>query len=37
MKRTRMNPSKDKKVFKQTSKPHKSNTVQFVMRGGIRK
>jgi len=37
MKRTKMSPKKDKKMFKKTSKPHPANTVKFVMRGGIRK
>lgn len=37
MKRQKMNHAKDRKVFQRTSKPHKSNTVQYVMRGGIRK
>jgi len=33
----KMGQKKDKKVFKRTSKPHPSNTVKYVMRGGIRK
>lgn len=37
MRRTRLNPSKDRKVFRSTSKSHPSNTVKSVMRGGIRK
>lgn len=37
MKRTRLSPSKDRKVFSRTAKQHPSNTVKYVMRGGIRK
>lgn len=37
MKRYPLNKNKDRKVFSQTSKPHPSNTVNYVMRGGIRK
>lgn len=37
MKRTKLNPKKDKRVFKRTSKTHSGNAVKFVMRGGIRK
>lgn len=39
MKRTRMNPRKDRKVFRKTSGQHSGNqpTVRSVMRGGIRK
>lgn len=37
MKRRPLPKGRDRKVFRQTSKPHPSNTVKFVMRGGIRK
>ena len=37
MHRSKLNKSRDRKVFKQTSKPHPGNTVKFVMRGGLRK
>lgn len=37
MKRRPVPRMKDKRVFSKTSKPHPSNTVNFVMRGGIRK
>lgn len=37
MKRMRLNKRKDRKVFKRTSGQHPSNSVGFVMRGGIRK
>lgn len=37
MRRRPVNKFKDRKVFKRSSAPHPSNTVRFVMRGGIRK
>lgn len=37
MRRSRLSRGKDRKVFSRTAKVHKSNTVRFVMRGGIRK
>lgn len=37
MRRYHLNKSKDRKVFRRTSRPHPSNTVRAVMRGGIRK
>ena len=37
MRRIRVNRHRDRKVFKRTSRPHASNTVTSVMRGGIRK
>lgn len=37
MRRTPLKRSTDRKVFKRTSAPHPSNTVKYVMRGGIRK
>lgn len=37
MRRSRLNPGRDKKVFKKTSRQHSANTVKTVMRGGIRK
>nr|QJB20962.1 MAG: hypothetical protein [Microvirus sp.] len=37
MRRYKLSKSKDRRVFKKTSKPHSSNTVKSVMRGGIRK
>lgn len=37
MRRSRLPYSKDKKVFRRTSKQHPANSVKFVMRGGIRK
>lgn len=37
MKRYPMKRGKDRKVFRATSKSHPSNSVKFVMRGGIRK
>ncbi|WNK14303.1 MAG: hypothetical protein [Microvirus sp.] len=37
MKRKHLSRSKDRRTFKRTSKPHSSNTVNSVMRGGIRK
>nr|QJB20156.1 MAG: hypothetical protein [Microvirus sp.] len=37
MKRRRLNKAKDRRVFRATSGQHPSNTVKFVMRGGIRK
>ncbi|WNK14290.1 MAG: hypothetical protein [Microvirus sp.] len=37
MRRSHLSPNKDRKVFKRTSRVHKSNTIKFVMRGGIRK
>lgn len=37
MKRFALNRGKDRKVFRRTSRPHPSNTVRAVMRGGIRK
>lgn len=37
MKRTRLNKAKDRKVFRATTKTHPSNTVNYVMRGGIRR
>ena len=37
MRRSPLNKSKDRKVFRRTSKTHSANTVKSVMRGGIRK
>jgi len=37
MRRARMNPRRDRKVFRKTAKQHPANTIRFVMRGGIRK
>lgn len=37
MRRSRLKSRKDKKIFRQTAKPHPGNTVSSVMRGGIRK
>lgn len=37
MKRRPLPMKKDRKIFQATSKPHPANTVNFVMRGGIRK
>lgn len=37
MKRYALNRRKDRKYFSRTSKPHSGNTVNSVMRGGIRK
>lgn len=37
MRRMKLNRSKDRRVFKATTKVHPSNTVTSVMRGGIRK
>lgn len=37
MKRSRLSHRTDKKVFQKTSGAHPANTVNSVMRGGIRK
>lgn len=37
MKRIPLNPRRDRKIFKRTSGTHPTNTVRYVMRGGIRK
>lgn len=37
MRRFRLSPRRDRKVFKRTSRQHPGNTVRAVMRGGIRK
>lgn len=37
MRRSKVPKRTDRKVFRQTSKPHPANTVKSVMRGGIRK
>lgn len=37
MRRTKLNRSTDRKIFKRTSTQHPGNTVKYVMRGGIRK
>lgn len=37
MRRQHLNRSTDRRVFKNTTGQHPSNTVKYVMRGGIRK
>lgn len=37
MRRQHLNKSKDRKVFRSTTKQHPANTIKSVMRGGIRK
>lgn len=37
MKRIPLKKSTDRKIFSKTTAQHPSNTVKYVMRGGIRK